>query len=106
MQRWGKPQEGLESRGRHPSHIQVAQWGPEPAGRGGIRLSGAPWIPWTEPHLLTMLPLLALFLLIGPSVCTTAGDREELAFGAEAESWVTVNLKVPFRDDRGLGDSV
>ncbi|XP_028610955.1 tachykinin-4 [Grammomys surdaster] len=40
-----------------------------------------------------MLPLLALFLLIGPSVCTTAGDREELAFGADAESWVTVNLK-------------
>ncbi|XP_051014929.1 tachykinin-4 [Acomys russatus] len=35
-----------------------------------------------------MLPLLlALFLLIGPSACTTAGDREE------AESWVTVNLK-------------
>ncbi|XP_076792053.1 tachykinin-4 isoform X7 [Arvicanthis niloticus] len=28
-------------------------------------------------------------------VCTTAGDREELAFGADAESWVTVNLKVP-----------
>ncbi|XP_076792049.1 tachykinin-4 isoform X2 [Arvicanthis niloticus] len=27
-------------------------------------------------------------------VCTTAGDREELAFGADAESWVTVNLKV------------
>ncbi|XP_076792051.1 tachykinin-4 isoform X4 [Arvicanthis niloticus] len=26
-------------------------------------------------------------------VCTTAGDREELAFGADAESWVTVNLK-------------
>lgn len=42
-----------------------------------------------------MLPLLALFLLIGPSVCTTAGNREELAFGADAESWVTVNLKVP-----------
>ncbi|XP_052052082.1 tachykinin-4 [Apodemus sylvaticus] len=41
-----------------------------------------------------MLPLLALSLLLGPSVCTTtAGDREELAFGAEAESWVTVNLK-------------
>ncbi|XP_021034100.1 tachykinin-4 [Mus caroli] len=40
-----------------------------------------------------MLPLLALLLLIGPSVCTTAGDREELAFGAKAESWVTVNLK-------------
>lgn len=71
----------------------MAPWGLEPAGGGGIRLSGA---PWTERHLLTMLPLLALLLLIGPSVCTTAGDREELAFGAEAESWVTVNLKVPF----------
>ncbi|XP_051038713.1 tachykinin-4 [Phodopus roborovskii] len=40
-----------------------------------------------------MLPLLALFLLLGPSVCTTTGDREELTLGTEAESWVTVNLK-------------
>ncbi|XP_036050691.1 tachykinin-4 [Onychomys torridus] len=40
-----------------------------------------------------MLPLLALCLLIGPSVCRTAGDREELTLGKEAESWVTVNLK-------------
>ncbi|OBS77419.1 hypothetical protein A6R68_16132, partial [Neotoma lepida] len=40
-----------------------------------------------------MLPLLALFLLIGPSLCTTTGDREELTLGTEAESWVTVNLK-------------
>uniref|UniRef100_A0ABK0M4X7 Tachykinin precursor 4 n=1 Tax=Rattus norvegicus TaxID=10116 RepID=A0ABK0M4X7_RAT len=40
-----------------------------------------------------MLPLLALFLLIGPAVSTTTRDREDLTFGAEAESWVTVNLK-------------
>ncbi|XP_052614992.1 tachykinin-4 [Peromyscus californicus insignis] len=40
-----------------------------------------------------MLPLLALCLLIGPSVCRTAGDREERTLGTEAESWVTVNLK-------------
>ncbi|XP_031208005.1 tachykinin-4 [Mastomys coucha] len=40
-----------------------------------------------------MLPLLALFLLTGPSVCTTVEDREEVAFGAEAEPWVTINLK-------------
>lgn len=96
MQRWGEAQEGSREAGRHPSHIQVALWGTEAAGGGGIRLSGAPWIPWTKRHLLTMLPLLALLLLVGPSVCTTAGDREELAFGADAESWVTVNLKVPF----------
>ncbi|KAL1779461.1 tachykinin-4 isoform X2 [Sigmodon hispidus] len=43
--------------------------------------------------MLTMLPLLAVFLLIGPSVCTTAGKRKELALGKEEESWVTVNLK-------------
>uniref|UniRef100_A0A8C2LG09 Tachykinin 4 n=1 Tax=Cricetulus griseus TaxID=10029 RepID=A0A8C2LG09_CRIGR len=40
-----------------------------------------------------MLPLLALLLLIGPSVCTTTGDREQLTLGTAAESWVTVNLK-------------
>uniref|UniRef100_A0A8C8TNL0 Tachykinin 4 n=1 Tax=Peromyscus maniculatus bairdii TaxID=230844 RepID=A0A8C8TNL0_PERMB len=40
-----------------------------------------------------MLPLLALCLLIGPSVCRTAGDREERTLGTEAEPWVTVNLK-------------
>ncbi|XP_005076071.2 tachykinin-4 isoform X1 [Mesocricetus auratus] len=40
-----------------------------------------------------MLPLLALLLLVGPSVCTTTGDRKRLSLGTEAESWVTVNLK-------------
>ncbi|XP_005350667.1 LOW QUALITY PROTEIN: tachykinin-4 [Microtus ochrogaster] len=40
-----------------------------------------------------MLPLVALFLLIGQSVCTTTGDREDLTLSKEAESWMTVNLK-------------
>lgn len=42
-----------------------------------------------------MLPLVALFLLIGQSVCATTGDREDLTLSTEAESWMTVNLKVP-----------
>lgn len=42
-----------------------------------------------------MLPLIALFLLIGQSMCATTGDREDLTHSTEAESWMTVNLKVP-----------
>lgn len=42
-----------------------------------------------------MLPLVALFLLIGQSMCATTGDREDLTLSTEAESWMTVNLKVP-----------
>ncbi|CAO2644922.1 Tac4 [Lemmus lemmus] len=40
-----------------------------------------------------MLPLIALFLLIGRSVCATIGHREDLTLSTEAESWMTVNLK-------------
>ncbi|XP_075847136.1 LOW QUALITY PROTEIN: tachykinin-4 [Microtus pennsylvanicus] len=40
-----------------------------------------------------MLPLVALFLLIGQSVCATTGNREDLTLSKEAESWMTVNLK-------------
>nr|XP_048302921.1 LOW QUALITY PROTEIN: tachykinin-4 [Myodes glareolus] len=40
-----------------------------------------------------MLPLVALFLLIGQSMCATTGDREDLTLSTEAESWMTVNLK-------------
>ncbi|XP_057632638.1 tachykinin-4 [Chionomys nivalis] len=41
-----------------------------------------------------MLPLVALFLLIGQSVCTTTGDREDLTLSTEAESWMTMNPSI------------